>query len=261
MAKRSKSSYIIKSVDRAIDLLEEFTGDVKELGVTELARRLKLHKNNVFRLLATLENRGYIEQNKTTENYRLGLKSLELGQTYIRQMGIVRQTRPVMEKLAKKVNENVYIGIAHMNSAIYLDVVESNQIVRVVSRVGWRFPIYCSAIGKVIAAYKSETELEKLGVCKNLKKFTENTISDEQTFKKELEQIRKQGYALDNEEYDIGVRCVAVPIRDYTRQVVAGLAVSSPSCRVSEQKIKEEILPELLKAGEEISKRLGYDES
>ncbi|RLB74560.1 MAG: IclR family transcriptional regulator, partial [Deltaproteobacteria bacterium] len=88
MVKREKSNYIIQAVVHALTLLEEFSGDVDELGVTELSKRLKLHKNNVFRLLATLEEKGYIEQNKITENYRLGIKSLELGQTFIRQMGV-----------------------------------------------------------------------------------------------------------------------------------------------------------------------------
>ncbi|MCK5682270.1 IclR family transcriptional regulator, partial [bacterium] len=99
MVKREKSNYIIQAVVHALELLEEFSGDVDELGVTELSKRLKLHKNNVFRLLATLEEKGYIEQNKITENYRLGIKSLELGQTFIRQMGVLRQAHPVMEKL------------------------------------------------------------------------------------------------------------------------------------------------------------------
>jgi len=94
MVKRDKSNYIIQSVAHALDVLEEFKGDAVELGVTELSKKLKLHKNNIFRLLATLEARGYIEQNKSTENYRLGLKSLELGQTFIRQMGLLRQARP-----------------------------------------------------------------------------------------------------------------------------------------------------------------------
>jgi DNA-binding IclR family transcriptional regulator len=95
MAKKDKSEYIIQAVSHALDLLEQFHGEVDELGVTELSKRLKLHKNNVFRLLATLETRGYIDQNRPTENYRLGLKALELGQTFIKQMGLLRQAKPI----------------------------------------------------------------------------------------------------------------------------------------------------------------------
>src|SRR3972149_7285706 len=99
MRRKKKSDYIIQSVWHSLDLLEEFTGDTDELGVTELSKRLNLHKNNIFRLLATLETRGYIEQNKATENYRLGLKALELGQTYVQQMGFLLQAKTTLNEL------------------------------------------------------------------------------------------------------------------------------------------------------------------
>ena len=99
--RREKTNYIIQSVSHALDVLEQFSGEHDELGVTELSKRLKLHKNNVFRLLATLESRGYIEQNKATENYRLGIRCLQLGQTYVTQMGLLRQARPIIESLAQ----------------------------------------------------------------------------------------------------------------------------------------------------------------
>src|SRR3989442_2380558 len=110
MVRREKSNYIIRSVAHALDVIEEFYGDADELGVTELSKRLKLHKNNVFRLLATLEARGYIEQNKATENYRLGIGCLRLGHHFITQMGLLRQARPVMMQLAKAGHETAFIA-------------------------------------------------------------------------------------------------------------------------------------------------------
>src|ERR1035437_11163955 len=101
MVRRDKTNYLIQSVAHAFDVLEQFFGDVDELGVTELSKRLKLHKNNVFRLLATLEARGYIEQNKATENYRLGIRCLRLGQRFVMQTGLLRQERPVMGHVAE----------------------------------------------------------------------------------------------------------------------------------------------------------------
>src|ERR671915_1807240 len=109
MVRREKSNYIIQSVSHALDVLEQFNGNIDEIGVTELSKRLKLHKNNVFRLLATLEARGYIEQNKTSENYRLGLRCLQLGQTFIHQMGLLLQSRAVLEELSKSTRESVYV--------------------------------------------------------------------------------------------------------------------------------------------------------
>ena len=154
--KRKKSDYMIQSVDHALNVLEAFQGDEDEIGITDLSRRLKLHKNNIFRILATLESRGYVEQNTTTDNYRLGLKTLELGQTFIHHAGLLRVARPVMAELNKKVNETVYVGILKDRFAFYLDVTESNNTVRVLSRVGCRVPTYCSAIGKAQLAFDDE---------------------------------------------------------------------------------------------------------
>lgn len=258
MGKRDKSSYIIQSVAHALDLLEEFSGDVNELGVTELSRRLRLHKNNVFRLLATLEAKGYIEQNKITENYRLGLKALELGQRYIKQVGLIKQAKPSLEEIVNRVNETTYLGILKDGFAVYLDAVEAKRTVRVVSRVGLRLPAHCSAIGKAQIAFLSESELERLFPSKNLERFTENTIVDRDELFKHLEEIREKGYAIDNEEYEKEVKCVGVPIFDYTGRVVGGISVSGPAYRMDPERLEEEIIPVVKEIGEKISRKLGY---
>jgi DNA-binding IclR family transcriptional regulator len=256
--KRKKSDYIIQSVDHALDVMEAFHGEEDELGITELSRRLKLHKNNIFRILATLENRGYIDQNPVSDNYRLGLGTLELGQTYIRHTGLLRVARPVMEELNQKVNENVYIGILKDRYAFYLDVVESTHTVRVLSRVGCRVPTYCSAIGKAQLAFESPETISTIINKKELKKFTPNTISDRDKVIEHLGLVKEMGYAVDDEEWDEGVRCVGAPIFDYTRKVVGAISVSAPSVRLSSEKVKKELVPLLTKACEEVSTRLGY---
>jgi IclR family KDG regulon transcriptional repressor len=258
MAKREKQSYVIQSVTNALNLLEEFKGDRDELGVTELSNRLKLHKNNIFRLLATLEAKGYIEQNKATENYRLGVKTLELGQTFINQLGLVRQAKPLLKEIAAECNEMAYIGTIRQNSVVYLDVEEPNQTVKVANRVGWRLPIHCTAIGKAQIAYSSEEELQKLGILNNMDKFTSNTIVDKGVFLKHLKEISKLGYAVDNEEYNLGVKCVGVPVRDYTGRVVGGISVSGPSFRMTDEVLKGKIIPIVKDIGQKVSRRLGY---
>lgn len=258
MAKKEKSEYIIQAVDHALDLLEQFHGDVDELGVTELSKRLKLHKNNVFRLLATLESRGYIEQNRVTENYRLGLKTLELGQTFIKQMGLLRQSRPVLEALVRECNETTYVAILKEFHIVYLDVVETDLTVRVVPRVGSRLPAYCTAAGKVQLAYMTEEELENYLPTRELKRYTPNTITDKEEFKKHLKMVAEQGYGVDNEELDVGVRCVGAPIRDYTRRIIGAVSISGPSMRFSEERMEKELIPLVKKAAEEISTKLGY---
>src|SRR5690349_12045690 len=111
MVRRDKTNYVIQSVAHSLDVLEQFSRDVDELGVTELSKRLKLHKNNVFRLLATLEARGYIEQNRSTENYRLGIRCLNLGQSYVQHAGLLRQARPIMAELVRQARETTYLAV------------------------------------------------------------------------------------------------------------------------------------------------------
>ncbi|MEJ2199968.1 MAG: IclR family transcriptional regulator [Desulfuromonadaceae bacterium] len=258
MAKKEKSEYIIQAVSHALDLLEQFHGEVDELGVTELSKRLKLHKNNVFRLLATLESRGYIEQNRTTENYRLGLKSLELGQTFIKQMGLLRQARPILEKVVEECNETAYVAIFKEGHVVYLDVVETDLTVRVVLRVGSRLPVHCTASGKVHLAFMSEEEVLGILPQRELPKFTSSTIGDRDVLLKELEVIAQQGFAIDNEEMDESVRCVAAPIRDYTRRIVGAISISGPSMRFGDERVEKELAPLIIRAGDELSTRLGY---
>lgn len=258
MVKKDKSEYIIQAVSHALDLLEQFHDDVDELGVTELSKRLKLHKNNVFRLLATLESRGYIEQNKATENYRLGLKALELGQTFIKQMGLLRQAKPILEQIVEDCNETSYVAIYKENHTVYLDVVETNLTVRVVSRVGSRLPAYCTAAGKVHMAFMTDEELEDLlGEIKFIQ-HTPTTIGNAEGLKAQLAKIRELGYAFDDEELDLGVRCIAAPIRDYTRRIVGAISISGPSMRLSNERVDEELVPLVLKASSDLSTRLGY---
>lgn len=258
MARKEKSEYIIQAVSHALDLLEQFHDDVDELGVTELSKRLKLHKNNVFRLLATLESRGYIEQNKATENYRLGLKALELGQTFIKQMGLLRQAKPILENMRSECNETCYVAIFKEGHVVYLDMAETDMTVRVVSRVGSRLPAYCTASGKVHLAFMSEDEIDEILPEQDFKTFTATTIKNRAELRNELKQVAEQGYAVDLEELDLGVHCIAAPIRDYTRRIVGAISISGPTMRLSTERIKNELVPLVLKSSEELSTRLGY---
>lgn len=259
MGKRNKASYIIQSVTNALDLLEEFRGEETELGVTELSKRLALHKNNVFRLLATLESRGYMEQNKLTGNYRLGLRVLELGQVFIKHMGLLKMARPVLEEINEKCNETAYLGLIRDNRVVYVDAVEANRPVRVVSRVGVGLPVYASAVGKVQIAYETADERDRALGSGALIQFTPNTVTDRAKLAQHLELVQKQGYALDDEEFDDGIRCVGVPVRDYTRRVIAGLSISGPSYRFTDERLEKELIPLAKKAGEALSRRLGFE--
>lgn len=257
MVRREKSNYIIQAVAHALDVLEQFYGD-GELGVTELSKRLKLHKNNIFRILATLEAREYIEQNRSTENYRLGTKCLQLGQTYIQHMGLLQQARPIMVEVVKVCHESAYVAVMRKGKVVPLDMIESDQPVRIVSHVGENLPLHCTAAGKVHLAFEPKEEVQRY-LPQELERYTTNTITDSRAFFDQLEEVSKRGYAVDNGEYLTDVRSVAVPIKDYTRTVVGSLAVSGPTYRIPSQRIEQEIVPLVTKAGRELSSRLGYN--
>ncbi len=251
---------LVQSVNHALQLFEVFrmADKQEEFGVTELSKTLGLHKNNVFRLLATLESRGYIEQNLNTENYRLGIGIFNLGQKFVNKLGMLKLARPFMEKIVAECNESVYIGILREGSVIYLDIVEAPQTVRVVSRVGKDVPAYCTAIGKIQLAYASEEELNKIYMGARLKRYTDNTITSLPELKKNLKIIAQQDYCLDDEEFEERVKCISVPIKDYLGVPIAAISVTGPACRMNDERLVNEILPVAKKYAREISKRLGY---
>jgi len=258
MVRREKSNYIIRSVAHALDVIEEFYGDADELGVTDLSKRLKLHKNNIFRLLATLESRGYIEQNKATENYRLGVRSLQLGQAYVGRMGLLRQARPIMEALVKQCRESSYVAVVRRGGMVPLDSVDADQSIRLASQIGETLPLHCTAAGKALLAFEGEDELKAL-LSDGFAKHTDRTPTDRAALAQQLKSVAANGYAIDMGEYVEDVRAVAVPIRDYARAVIATLAVSGPAYRFQAERIEKELAPMIAKAGREISSRLGYD--
>lgn len=257
MVRREKSNYVIQSVSHSLDVLEQFNGTVDEIGVTELSKRLKLHKNNVFRLLATLEARGYIEQNKITENYRLGLKCLQLGQTFIHQMGLLLQSKAILTDLAKSTKESVYVAIRKGSAIIPLDFVEPVRPVRVVSFLGTALPPHCTAAGKVHLVFEAEGGIGQ-ALPERLERYTDKTIVDRNALQQHLAEVGTSGYAVEKGEFTEDVNGVAVPIRDYTRMLVGSLAAVGPGHRMTDEAIAKNVAPALLHAGHELSKRLGF---
>jgi DNA-binding IclR family transcriptional regulator len=256
--RREKSNYIIQSVSHSLDVLEQFAGDAEELGVTELSKRLKLHKNNVFRLLATLESRGYIEQNRATENYRLGIRCLQLGQSYVHHMGLLHQARPIMTELVRQVRETAYLAVLRRATVVPVEVIEADRPVRIVSQLGEALPLHSTAAGKAFLAFETEDDLRAL-LPDGLARFTERTLVDRQALVQQLRTVAATGYAVDLGEHLDDIRAVAVPIRDYARTVVGALTVAAPASRLPPERVEKEVGPLVLKAGRELSSRLGFD--
>ena len=256
--RREKTNYIIQSVSHALDVLEQFSGDQDELGVTELSKRLKLHKNNVFRLLATLESRGYIEQNKSNESYRLGIRCLQIGHTYVSQMGLLKQAQPIIQKLSDTALETAFVAVMRKSSVVPLAAVEAEVPVRLRANVGEALPLHCTAPGKVHLAHIPLAELQEsyLG---QLDRHTDKTLTDHVALQEHLRRVAEVGYGLELGEHIADVNAIAVPIRDYTRNVVGSLALAGPAHRMDNGRIDRELVPLMRQAGVEISNRLGFE--
>lgn len=258
MNKDGKASYIIHSVINALDLFEQFQTDFEALSPMEAAHVLKMSKNSVNRLLTTLEQRSYLELDKLSGRYRLGFKTLELGQAYLKHADLRRLIGPTIQKIVQNCKETTYLGILEKQHIVYTNALESPQMVRVTSRLGTRLPAYCTASGKAQLAFLSEQELDAIYPEEEFKTFTPKTHSSKTSLRQELQEIAARGYAVDLEEVETEVRCVAVPIRDYTQQIIGSLSVSGPSFRMTEKRIETETAPFLLATSKELSAALGY---
>lgn len=249
----------VRPVAKALDILGAFDRHHQELGVTELAERLGLHKNNVFRLLATLETRGYVAQNRKGGSYRLGLKTFELGNVFLHHLGIQRHARPVLGNLVGKCNETAYLAVTDGKDVVYVLMHETTHRVRVIPRLGHRLPAHCTASGKVQLAFESQDRLQELFKDHPLPKLSENTITEFDRLRGHLAEVARQGYAVDNQELECGVCCVAAPVRDYSHRVVAGVGLSGPVSRFPLDRIEAELVPLVKEAAAKISQRLGYE--
>lgn len=253
--------YLIQSVSQALNILEQFQEEIDELSFNDFRNNLQLHKRSTTRLIATLEHRNYLELNKTTNRYRLGIMTLQLGQSVTKKMKLHNQSMPILKSLTEICNETSYIGVLKGSNVVYLDTVESSLPVRIVPSVGTMLPVHCTAAGKVLLANIIEMEQRRTISLSDIRQYTPNTITDLEHLIKQLESITMQGYALEDEEMDPGVRGVAAPIRDYTRHVVGALSISGPVTRFSDARIQNELVPMVKQAAEELSMRIGYDAS
>lgn len=249
---------LVQSVDRALTILEEVASSEVEVGVTELANKLDLHKSTVHRMLNTLMHKGYIEQNPETEGYKVGLKVFELGSKMFNELEI-RDQSLYLKELMQETNETVHLVVRDGDQGVYIDKVDTKQTLRMYSKIGRRVPLYCSAVGKVLLSNLSQDKLEKLYKGVEFKRYTKNTITNWDDFLKELKKVRQNGYAVDNEEHEEEIRCIAAPIKNYKGQIIAAISISGPVFRITDKKVNEFAFKVKNKALM-ISKRLGYME-
>jgi IclR family KDG regulon transcriptional repressor len=246
----------LSSVANALRLTKVFSEHEYEMGISALAQRLGLAKSTVHRLATTLVEYDMLEQNRETGKYRLGLALFELGTLVRRKMDVTTEAQGEIHTLAEASGETVQLAILDHLSVLYIRIRESRQAVRMSSGLGSRAPAHCTGVGKALLAFQPP-EVVKQVMENGLKRYTEHTITDPELLLQELASIRARGYSIDDEEIEVGLRCVAAPIRDHSGHVTAAISVAAPVQRMSKKNVQATI-PSVLAAAESISRRLGY---
>ena len=252
--KRTKAR--LSSVANAMRLVRAFSDDEYEIGISNLARRLALPKSTVHRLATTLVDAEFLEQNPETGGYRLGLALFDLGMLVRRKMSVVTEARPYLRALMERTGESVHLTVLDHASVLYVNNIASPQAIRMQSNLGARVPAHCCSEGKALLAFEPSATVESV-IAAGLPARTPKTIVKPQRLRDELAQVRGRGYALDDEELEIGLRSAAAPIRDHRGDVIAAVSVAGPVQRV-DRKTLHRYGEEAMATGNAISQRLGW---
>ncbi|MFC5401281.1 IclR family transcriptional regulator [Cohnella soli] len=248
--------YTIQSIDKALDLLE-LLAEHGSLSLIEITNLLEQPKSSTFRIILTLENRGFISRSDEDGKYCLGYKQLMLTRNLLERNTLRTAALAEMKRLSERYGDTVNLGVLIDNQVLYIEIVESTHALRMTDTIGSRSPFHATAMGKAIAAFIPETAVRELVNMWGLPAITHNTIRTVEQLLSELGHIRKQGYALDDEEIVEGARCVAAPVFDMHRRPIGAISVSGAMHR-----FKEELLPEISQhvreAASIASQKLGY---
>jgi len=247
----------VKSAQRALSVLELLVSSETPLTFGEIGAKLDYPRSSLFGLLNTLLDRHWIELDEQTRKYRLGVRTFEAGNAYLRSIDLVEIARPRMERVRDVLDEIVQFSVLDGRHNVYLCKVEGGQNLRLASEVGRRLPAHATALGKMLLAGLSEEQFDRLDWPAALQRFTPSTITTTIELKNELARARELGYTIDNEEHTIGVRCFAKPILNHSGQTIAALSVSFPTVRFTEER-GQQALTLLQEAVSAISRDLGY---
>lgn len=253
MAKKKSEKSTLSTVVTASRILE-LIGSAGSVSPAQIARTLGLTRSNVHRLLATLDELGYVEEG-IHNTYNLTFRLFELGNTAPFRKMIIDASRPSMLRLAQLTGLTINNAVLYRNEVLYVDKVEANAHLKLDRSIGSTDPVHCTSLGKILLAFQEESVLESVLAEIELTPSTPNTIIDKERFRQELEKVRSEGYALDSRELSMDLNCIAIPIFDMDNAVCSAMSVSGPSDRFT-PKDAEKVLPDLLATGREVTRRL-----
>jgi len=257
MTNPENATTAVKSAERALAILELLTQRERPLGFGQIASALGYPKSSLHQLLRTLIARGWVEVDQAAGSYTLGIRTWEAGNAYLRAVDLIERARPYMEAVRDQIDETVQLAVLDGRYNVYIAKVDGKQNLAMVSTVGRRIEAHATGLGKALLSGLTDAQVVGLLHDVQLERFTDTTIAELSDLILELAHIREQGYALDNEEHTLGVRCVASPLRDHTGQVVAAISVSVPTVRWSHD-VQERIIQLLDDATTPLSSALGW---
>jgi len=247
----------LKSVVKALQILEAFTIDAPELSIGDLQEKLSIPRVSIYRFMRILINRGFIRQNPHTRRYSLGIKVFELGSIVLRNFELRKIAFPLIDDLSKVSGETVHLGVLDGSKVVSIEGVESDQSLRISVPIGKRVFPHSTGIGKAILAFLDDEEIDGIIKKEGLPRFTPNTIVERTALLHAIQAIRRSGYAVDNEENEQGIRCVAAPVFNTDKRVVASISISGPAMRIPIERIPE-LAEKVMKTTGDISLALGY---
>jgi IclR family KDG regulon transcriptional repressor len=253
---KDSTEYNVRAVERALDILNCFDDEHTERGITEIAQAANLHKATAHRIVATLVNYHFLDRAPDGQKYRLGLQLTDLGYKVVRRMNLRNEAYPYMVELVKKWDETVDLSVFDQGAVFYLEMVPGNHALTIAAAIGRRLPIQCTAAGKIFLAFLPASEQEVF-LNQLLPHITANTITSPEALRQQLAQIRQQGYSLDDEELEEGIRAIASPIRNHEGKVVAAISMPCPSSRLTLDLVPQ-VAQNLIEITQAISQRLGW---
>jgi IclR family KDG regulon transcriptional repressor len=241
----------IQSLARGLKILEVLGKSQDGISITELAEILGVDKGSASRLVSTLAHYGYAEKDEVTRRYYLGPQVVNLSRSVLTRLPLREAAKPYLRQLMERTGECAHLAVAAQGKALYIDQVESPATLRVNAQVGTMNPLHCTALGKALLAF-GEVELpHKLNI------FTPNTITEREALRLHLEEVRRLGYAIDDQEFDLGVRCIAVPVFDFRGKAVASIGISGPATRITLERLPE-LARIVLEVGKALSERMNF---
>lgn len=257
MASISDTEYRVQVLDRAFGILTALATNDVPMGPADIGDRLKLNKSTVHRLLAVLERSRFVERDLDTGRYRLGLKLVELGSIALSRFDLHRLAKPYIERLVAETGETAHLGILRQAEVISLVNAEGHHNVRTPSTVGRRSPVHCTSQGKVLLAFQAESIIDGFLRSHRFTRHTNNTIRNAAQFRTELIKVRNHGFALDDEEFETGLRCVGAPVRDHSGKVIAAISIAGPAFRLVPDRMPE-LIRSVVNTAADLSAGLGY---